>query len=65
MEKFDAISIAQYQHYCALLLVLILRIYTGIECMDNNQKRHSNDEKNKLKLGDILFQEILEDQEVT
>ncbi len=33
--------------------------------MDNDQKLHSNDEKDRLKLRDVLSQEIPEDQEVT
>lgn len=32
----------------------------GIKSIDNNQKLYSNNEKNKLELGNVLFQKIPE-----
>ncbi len=37
LGKFDAISIARYQHHCAPLLILILHTCTGMENVDDNQ----------------------------
>lgn len=36
LEKFDALTIAQYKCYCPLLLIIILYIYIGIKDMNNN-----------------------------
>ncbi len=36
-----------------------------MESMDDDQELHSNDEEDRLELGDAPPQEILEDQEVT
>lgn len=65
MEKFDAISITQYQHYCALLLILILHIYTNIKSTNNNREFHFNNKEDRLKLRNASSQEILEDKKVT
>lgn len=35
-----------------------------MESMNDNSKLHSNDKKDRLKLGDAPSQEILEDQKV-
>ena len=61
LGKFDIVSIAQCQRYCALLLISILRTYIGIESMDDDQELYSEDEKDGLKLEDLLPQEIPED----
>lgn len=60
LGKFDAISITWCQYYYASLLILILCIYIEIESVDDNQEFYSNDEENRLKLGDIPFKKILE-----
>ncbi len=65
LGKFDAVSIARCQRYCAPLLTSILRTFLGMESVDDNQKLHSNDEEDGLKLGNAPLQEIPEDQEVT
>lgn len=65
LGKFDTVSIARCQHHYAPLLISILRTCTGMESVDNNQKLHSNDEKDRLKLGDAPPQKIPENQEVT
>lgn len=36
LEKFDVLAIAQYQCYCAPILITVLRTCTGIEIVDNN-----------------------------
>lgn len=64
LEKLDIISIAKYQCNYALLLILILHIFTDMKTTDNNQKLHFNEEEAGLELGDALFQKILEDHEV-
>lgn len=49
-------GIARYQHYCILLLITVLCIYTGIESVNNNQAFDSNNEKeDEVELGDILL----------
>lgn len=36
LEKFDIFTIAQYQLYCALLLIIVLYIYIGINSVNDN-----------------------------
>ncbi len=65
LGKFDAISIAQCQRHCASLLTSILRTCSEMKSVNDDQKLHSDDEKDGLELGDAPLQEIPEDQEVT
>ncbi len=65
LEKFDAISIAWYQRHCAPLLISILRTCTGMKSVDDDQELYSDNEEDRLELGDAPPQEIPEDQEVT
>ncbi len=54
LGKFDAVSIARYQRHCAQLLTSILRTCTRMKSVDDNQEFHSDDERDRLELGDAL-----------
>lgn len=60
------LAITQCQHYYAPLLITILRTYTGIKSVDDDQALDFNDkEENRVELEDVLSQKILKDREVT
>lgn len=48
-----------------ILLILILYICTQIKIIDDDQKLHFDDKKNRLKLENTLPQKIPENQKVT
>lgn len=55
LKKFNTLSIAQCQCRCMPLIISSLHIYMDIKSIKNDQKFQSNDEKDRLKLGDRLF----------
>lgn len=60
------LTITQYQCHYMPLLIIVFCIYINVESIDDNQTFNSNDKKeDKIELGDIMFQKILKNQEVT